>query len=253
MARIRSVHPSLFSDEAFVSCSPYARLLVIGLWTDADDKGVFEWKHLTIKMRIFPADAFDIAAMSGFLEELVEANILRRFEIEGKEFGAIRNFRKFQRPKKPNSIHPIPDELLPYVGLSYASSEPVGNQFGTGSEISPQMEDGGGRVEDGRGKKKEDVPADAASTSSRYAFAAKTIKLTEEHLEQWRRNCPSIRLEAELMAMDEWAATKGKNWFNAVSGLLAKKEREAFERIQMRKLEISTPKPPPRQHIDGRI
>lgn len=102
-------------------------------------------------------------------------------------------------------------------------------------------------------RKEEDGAADAASTSSRYAFAAKTIKLTEEHLEQWRRNCPSIRLEAELMAMDEWAATKGKNWFNAVSGLLAKKEREAFERIQMRKLEISTPKPPPRQHIDGRI
>lgn len=256
MARIRSVHPSLFSDEAFVSCSPYARLLVIGLWTDADDKGVFEWKPLTIKMRIFPADAFDIAAMSGFLEELVEANILRRFEIEGKEFGAIRNFRKFQRPKKPNSIHPIPDELLLYVGLSDASSEPVGNQFGTGSEISPQREDGGWRVEDGRGKKKEDVPADAGSPPSNYAFEAGTIKLVEKDLTQWRNSFPSLRLEAELLALDDWAGREkasGKNWFRAVSNALAKKEREAFERIQMRKLEISTPKPPPRQHIDGRI
>lgn len=102
-------------------------------------------------------------------------------------------------------------------------------------------------------RKEEDEAANAASPSSRYAFAANTIKLTKEHLEQWRKNCPSIRLEAELMAMDDWAGTKGKNWFNAVRGLLAKKEREAFERIQMRKLEISTPRPPTRQHIDGRI
>jgi len=30
--------------------------------------------------------------------------------------------------------------------------------------------------------------------------------------------------------LDEWAATKGKKWFTAVSGALAKKEREAVER-----------------------
>lgn len=147
MARIRSVHPTLFSDEAFVSCSPCARLLAIGLWTDADDKGVFEWKPLTIKMRIFPADAFNVATMSDLLNELAAANIVKRFEADGKEYGAIRNFRRWQRPKKPNSIHPMPDDLIPYVGLTEASSVPVGNQFGTGTEISPQMEDGGCRRE----------------------------------------------------------------------------------------------------------
>lgn len=256
MARIRSVHPTLFSDEAFVSCSPWARLLIIGLWTEADDKGVFEWKVLTIKMRIFPADAFDIDAMSSYLDELASANIVQRFEVDGKEYGAIRNFRRFQRPKKPNSIHPMLNELLPYVGLSDVSSEPVGNQFGTGTEISPQMEDGGGRMEDGRGKKKEDIPADAGPSPSGYAFEAKTIRLNQRDLDQWRKSFPSIRLEAELLALDQWAGrekTAGKNWFSAVSGALAKKEREAFERVQMRKLEISTPKPPTRQHIDGRI
>ncbi len=58
------------------------------------------------------------------------------------------------------------------------------------------------------------------------------------------------------MALDEWAGREkaaGKNWFSAVSGALAKKEREAFERVQMRKLELTTPKPPTRQHVDGRI
>src|SRR4051794_19179480 len=38
-ARIRSIHPRLFTDEAFVSCLPLARLLLLGIWTEADDHG----------------------------------------------------------------------------------------------------------------------------------------------------------------------------------------------------------------------
>lgn len=100
------------------------------------------------------------------------------------------------------------------------------------------------------------VPAEAGPPPSKYAFEAKTIRLNQRDLDQWRKSFPSIRLEAELLALDEWAGrekTAGKNWFSAVSGALAKKEREAFERVQLRKLELSTPKPPTRQHIDGRI
>ena len=70
MARIRSVHPSLFTDEAWVSCSPLARLLYIGLWTDADDQGLFEWKPLQIKMRLLPGDSADVAAMRAALDKL---------------------------------------------------------------------------------------------------------------------------------------------------------------------------------------
>ena len=43
--------------------------------TESDDAGVFEWKPLQIKMRIFPADAVDVAAM---LAELVKAGCLSK-------------------------------------------------------------------------------------------------------------------------------------------------------------------------------
>jgi hypothetical protein len=145
MARIRSVHPGFFSDEAVVSCSAPARLLVIGLWGEADDKGVFEWKPRTLKMRVFPADDYNV---DNLLAELVRENIVKRYEMEEKVFGAIRNFRRYQRPKKPNDIHPMPDELRTYVGLSSSSSVPVENRFGTGTEFSNQMEDGGWKVEE---------------------------------------------------------------------------------------------------------
>lgn len=169
MARIRSIHPGVFTDEAWVSCAPLTRLLFFGLLTDADDQGVFEWKPLQIKMRLLPGDVADVGAM---LEEMAAVDLVLAFEHAGKKFGAIRNFRKHQRPKKPNSVHFLPDELRTYVALTGQNSEPeaddetsVGNQFGTGGESSQQMEDGGWRMED--------VPdASASSQGADEGFAA---------------------------------------------------------------------------------
>jgi hypothetical protein len=149
MARIRSVHPGLFTDEAFMSASPLARLLMIGLWTEAWDDGVFEWKPIVIKARLFPADACDVVAL---LDELSALHVIKRVERSGKAWGLIRNFRKFQRPKKPNSSGIAIADDVEFLGPDHVSSEPVPNQFRTSSEILPQMEDGGWRMEE---KKKE--------------------------------------------------------------------------------------------------
>jgi len=52
LARIRSIHDGFFTDENLVSVSVFARLLFLGLGVQADDKGVFEWKPITLKMRM---------------------------------------------------------------------------------------------------------------------------------------------------------------------------------------------------------
>ncbi len=148
MSRIRSIHPGFFTDEDLVQVSRDARLLFLGLGVEADDKGIFEWKLTTIKMRLFPADHVDVDTL---LTELVSIDAVAGYEIDGRKYGAIRNFRKFQRPKKPNDVHPMPEQFRTYVGLGDVSSEPVPHQFGTGSEMAPQMEDGGEDV-GGRGK-----------------------------------------------------------------------------------------------------
>jgi hypothetical protein len=161
MARIRSVHPGLFTDEAFMSASPLARLLMIGLWTEAWDDGVFEWKPIVIKARLFPADACDVVAL---LDELSALHVIKRVERSGKAWGLIRNFRKFQRPKKPNSSGIAIADDVEFLGPEHVSSEPVPNQFRTSSEILPQMEDGGWRMEEKKKEKpsvleREDKPA----------------------------------------------------------------------------------------------
>jgi len=147
MSRIRSVHPGFFKDDRLVPCSPFARLLFIGLGVEADDKGVFEWKPVTLKMNIFPGDNIDMVAL---LEELVVAEAIRQYEIDGRKYGAIRNFRKFQKPKTPNDTHPASDEIRNYVGLSAANSETDAAEpepFPQKVEKSFQMEDGGGKME----------------------------------------------------------------------------------------------------------
>jgi hypothetical protein len=154
LSRIRSIHPGLFTDDSFMEASAYSRLLIIGIWTEAWDDAVFQWRPTTLKARIFPGDSVDIVPL---LEELERLNFVKSIEIEGKKYGVIRNFRKYQRPKKPNSSGLLPAELREYAFLtneefsqskkiSCASSEPVRNHDGTSTENQKQMEEGGKEV-----------------------------------------------------------------------------------------------------------
>jgi len=146
MARIRSVHPGFFTDEDLVAVSMGARLLFIGLGVEADDKGIFEWKPLTLKMRIFPGDNIDVTPL---LAELESAGKVRPYEVGGKRYGVIRNFKKFQKPKTPNDIHPAPPDALIFGGheveilhVEEGSFPPNGETFPPNGEIAPQREEG---------------------------------------------------------------------------------------------------------------
>ena len=137
MARIRSIHPALFTDEAFVSLSPGAQILWIGLWCEADDQGVFEWKPTMLKMRILPASTSPIVPL---LEELERADCIKSYAHEGRDYGVVRNFVKHQRPKSPKEVHPLPPRLRNYAGFKPNGSRPDATtgrkRFGTGSEAS---------------------------------------------------------------------------------------------------------------------
>lgn len=238
MSRIRSIHPGFFKDDRLVPCSAFARLLFVGLGVEADDKGIFEWKPVTLKMSIFPGDHVDVEAL---LAELVNADAIKQFEAEGRRYGAIRNFRKYQKPKTPNDVYPMPDDIAQYVSFPRKGEmTPVErDQFPPNGEKSSLMEDGGGkREEEEAGSENTEpvikvVPAVAGMKSDdRFAFQASTIRLTGKDLEQWRRNFPHLSLEAELWALDPWAGEQS-NWFVAVSMALAKKERQLTERMHL--------------------
>lgn len=153
MSRIRSIHPGLFTDEAFVVLSPMARIFFMGLWTECDDYGSFEWSPLKLKMRLLPADAADAAAL---LDEIERERGIMRYEHGGRVYGAVRNFCQYQRPKKPSAVHPQTEEVREWVNLNARNirdgGEAVPNQLPTPPEKPRQMEDGGGDKETTSGK-----------------------------------------------------------------------------------------------------
>lgn len=238
VARIRSLHPGLFTDERYMALSLAARELVKGIWCEADDQGVFEWKPLTLKARILPADAVDLVEL---LEELVAGQFVTRFEIEGRSYGAVRNFRKFQRPKKPNSTYLLPPEFRTYVGLSDSrgeptpdSDQPVPHQFPTEGGKPPQMEDVGCRREDEGGKvtplvQRPQSVARAPRAPPSYAFGGVVIRLSQADFDRWKSSFSAIPdLKAELETIDAKLVDEGfeGKWFGRVSAWLRTRHEE---------------------------
>lgn len=134
MARIRSVHPGQWTAGDFLECSPLARLLALAIRNVADDHGVFRWKPKSLKAECLPADNCDIGQLLG---ELISNDQVKKYAIDGKEYGLIVDFTQWQRPKKPKYLHPVPDWFS-------TSTEPVENQDDTSSEILPQRKEEGG-------------------------------------------------------------------------------------------------------------
>lgn len=243
MARIRSIHPGLWTDEAFVCASPLARLLFIGIWNECDDMGSFDWSPVKLKMRILPGDNADTTEL---LAELVANGCVKMYEIEGKSYGAVRNFCRFQRPKKPNHTYPQTDEVREWCGTEARStrngSEGVGNQLPTASEISRQMEEGGDKMEERKKKKEEEGDRAKSAAAADYAFRGRIIRLAKPDYESWRKTYHAIPdFQAELTSLDAWlsgqSSEKQGKWFHTVSGALNRKHQEI---LTVRKSERSS-------------
>lgn len=246
MSRIRSLHPGIYTDDRYMAISIPARELVKGIWGEADDQGVFEWRPLTLKARIFPADAVDVEAL---LEELIGGEFVIKFSHEGRIYGAVRNFRRFQRPKRPNAIYFMPPELRQYVGLAAAQAEKQDDNDGgvppTGEHVpptggkSPQMEDEGCRREDeGKGKitplvQKPQSVARARGAPARYAFGGAIIRLSQADFDLWKSSFHAIPdLAADLATIDAKLVDEGfeGKWFGRVSGWLRTRHEEFLKR-----------------------
>lgn len=116
MSRIRSVHPGLWTDSAFINVSMPAGLFFIGLWNFADDNGVFEWHPQALKLRIMAGRRVNIQKL---LNELLEQKLIEHYQIEKVQYGKIHNFRKWQKPQKPFYKYPDKDGSVPVVMSSF--------------------------------------------------------------------------------------------------------------------------------------
>ena len=83
-------------------------------------------------------------------------------------------------------------------------------------------------------RKKEEDTADAVTLSKvSYAFESGIIRLKEADFRRWKEAFSHLDLAAELIGLSAWAAEQGpKRWFQAVSGALAKRNRQIGASIE---------------------
>ena len=123
MARIRTIKPEFWRDEALSSISSEACLLAIGLLNHCDDEGYFNANPKLVESDVFPLRKLSNTTTVA-LRELSDIGYIRVFEgADGKTYGHIVNFEKHQviNKKTPSKIKGLEKLLEDYgsttVGL----------------------------------------------------------------------------------------------------------------------------------------
>jgi len=113
MARKRMIDPSIWTDEGMAELTPRQQLCYIGLFSNADDDGRLKGSPAAVALMLptvyggTPRDdvAADIRAVVGVMRCIV------RYLVNGREYLAFANFRRWQRIDKPTpSILPAPPD-----------------------------------------------------------------------------------------------------------------------------------------------
>jgi len=200
MSRIRSVHPSQWTEGEFAQCSPLARLLLLGLRNEADDHGIFEWQALTLKLRVLPLDDVDVDELLG---ELAARGLIASYEAGGQRYGICRSWH--QQPQHPSYRYPQPpvDDYgrTPEPSGGLTESDPGESRDPTKNSVSPHSDS---YLNGKEGKKRE---RGARATAPGGAALSLNFDLPDD----WREEAAATRQVARLPEVNlaaEWAKFK---------------------------------------------
>lgn len=127
MARKRMIDPSFWSDEKVGTVEPRARLLFMGLISQADDAGRLNGHPALIKSLIFPYD-YDISLsdVEQWICLLANKNLIQRYEVDSQKYILIPNFNKHQTINRPQpSKLPEPKETTEMIDHGVVSESSV--------------------------------------------------------------------------------------------------------------------------------
>jgi len=108
--RKRMLDPSIWGDEGFLELSDAAKILFIGLISNADDEGRGSAMPNSLKARIFPADLKTPEVILGLLAECYVHVRLIVYRQSGGVYYELLKWRDYQRVDHPQpSTIPGPD------------------------------------------------------------------------------------------------------------------------------------------------
>lgn len=193
MARIRTIKPEFFRHEAIQDLEidnqgSYVMLVYAALWGHCDSNGVFEYRPRQLKLDILPFLDFK---MQDTLQLLVSAGFIKKYEVNGKEYGFIKSFCEHQRLTGKEATEgvkfPFNSEIVGESQNKISESienqqdnncEALGKHWGNTGEIPDVQEkerEGKGKGKGiGRGMDSASAPvADATTPTTKKQTAAK--------------------------------------------------------------------------------
>ena len=102
MARKRMVSPEIWQSEDFSKISPFARLIFIGLFSNADDEGRGRAKAAYVKSMVFPYDeCIKVADVDKALDEIGSNMSVTFYTHDGNEYYCLDHWANWQKVDKP--------------------------------------------------------------------------------------------------------------------------------------------------------
>lgn len=117
MARIRTIKPEFFQHEELfdleIETGLPIRLAFAGLWTQCDREGRFKWRARSLKAQVLPFDECDFSRV---LDALTTRGFIRKYTVDGREFGVVTRFKDHQVINNRESKSKIPEPPNPKHG-----------------------------------------------------------------------------------------------------------------------------------------
>ncbi len=109
MARIRTIKPEFFTDDAMIELSFVARLVYIGIWLHCDVNGVFEASPMQVKRNVMPEQDLGKSMASLLQDDL--SPFIHFYSVDGKQYGLVLNWHRHQKldTKNDPTKYPLPE------------------------------------------------------------------------------------------------------------------------------------------------
>ncbi len=100
MARKRMIDPHIWEDPAFNRLSRDARLLFIGMISNADDEGYVRGDTGSLKRLVFGFEEITLQQIEGWLEELSHIKTLHFYVVDEEQYAHFLKWNEYQKQQK---------------------------------------------------------------------------------------------------------------------------------------------------------
>ncbi len=162
MARISTIKPSIWTDERFIDLSRDARLLCVGMISNADDDGRLVASGPALIGAIYPHDGdVSVKQVERWRDEIARTGMITLYRVGRAVYATFPNWTKHQYiQKKTRSTLPVPPDP---DGSSSGSDYRTESGSGSGSPPGPSPVPTRARYGSGSGEGKKNDGVDVTT------------------------------------------------------------------------------------------